>query len=218
MITILLKNALPLEELIPTGYINPTIADCTVSGLTGTIGSIEHRFAGGFIGEQVGTVVNGCSVANSNYKVQALKYGGDFVGLSREAEIEGTLSSGLGIELARKAHVQSLQRDCSIEGSALETEDSYRIYRTVPAGTTAQTSGGSLGAATSDEGTSYSYFSVSHLNPVSNLNDLKGATMTASAAANAEGGSEANAESSGGAQPLDAYASPAKAVLMADAV
>ena len=116
LITILLGNALPLENLIPTGYIAPAIRNCEVNGLTGYLGSSDKDFAGGFIGQQIGTRIKGCSVADSTYTVRAHNYGGGFAGLARDAEIKGTLD-GVGIDLSsiiQNIHPQSVLIDCDI--------------------------------------------------------------------------------------------------------
>ena len=50
LITILLGNAIPLEKLIPTGYINAQIMNCTVNGLSISTAT-DKEYAGGFIGQ-----------------------------------------------------------------------------------------------------------------------------------------------------------------------
>lgn len=98
LISILLENALPLGKLIVTGYINPVIKNCGVENLQGNIGSGDKDFAGGFVGQQIGTQIKDSYVKNSSYSVQAKNYTGGFGGVSREAEIKGLLD-GLGIDL-----------------------------------------------------------------------------------------------------------------------
>ena len=113
LITILLKNALPVGNLIPTGYKNVTIHNCHVDGLTGTIGNTDKNFAGGFAGQLVGTKVFDCSVKNSNYTVNTKEYGGGFAGIGRDADIKGTLSD-IGIDLIRVMQPQSLLMGCDL--------------------------------------------------------------------------------------------------------
>lgn len=113
LITILLENALPVGNLIPTGYKNVTIQNCYVDGLTGTIGNADKNFAGGFIGQQVGTKIFDCSVKNSTYTVDAKEYSGGFAGISRDAEIRGLLSD-VGVELIRVMQPQSLMLNCNL--------------------------------------------------------------------------------------------------------
>lgn len=113
LITILLKNALPVGNLIPTGYKNVTIHNCHVDGLTGTIGNTDKNFAGGFAGQLVGTKVFDCSVKNSTYTVNTKEYGGGFAGIGRDADIKGTLSD-IGIDLIRVMQPQSLFMGCNL--------------------------------------------------------------------------------------------------------
>ncbi len=49
LITILLGNAIPVSKLIPTGYINAKIKNCSINGLSISTSS-EKDYAGGFIG------------------------------------------------------------------------------------------------------------------------------------------------------------------------
>lgn len=107
LITILLENGLAVGSLIPTGYYNPVISSCTVHGLAGNVGSGTTDFHGGFIGSQVGTRILDSDVEESSYQILAKSYGGGFAGLSRDAEIKGTLST-IGIELIRVLQPQSI--------------------------------------------------------------------------------------------------------------
>lgn len=113
LITILLKNALPVGDLIPTGYKNVLIQNCNVKGLTGTIGQADQKYNGGFVGEQVGTRIEECSIKDSTYKIQAKQYGGGFAGITKDADIKGTLSD-VGIELIRVTQPQSLLLNCKV--------------------------------------------------------------------------------------------------------
>lgn len=121
LITILLKNALPVGELIPTGYKNVTIKSCNVEGLSGTIGKSDQDYAGGFVGQQVGTDMESCSVKNSTYTISSEEYGGGFAGISRDADIQGTLSD-VGIELLRLTQPQSLLLNCNLTGCNVTVE------------------------------------------------------------------------------------------------
>ena len=113
LITILLENALPVGNLIPTGYKNVSITNCCVVGLVGTTGTSDKDYAGGFIGQQVGTKIFDCAVQNSAYTVNAKEYGGGFAGISRDAEIRGLLSD-VGVELIRVMQPQSLLLNCNL--------------------------------------------------------------------------------------------------------
>lgn len=115
LITILLDNALPVGSLIPTGYKNVNIENCHVENLAGTIGAADIDYAGGFVGQQVGTRIFDCSLKNSNYSVTAKEYGGGFAGISRDAEIRGLLSD-VGVELIRVMQPQSILLNCNLTG------------------------------------------------------------------------------------------------------
>lgn len=115
LITILLNNALPVDSLIPTGYKNVNIKNCHVENLSGTIGSADKDYAGGFVGQQVGTRIFDCSLKNSSYSVTAKEYGGGFAGISRDAEIRGLLSD-VGVELIRVMQPQSILLNCNLTG------------------------------------------------------------------------------------------------------
>ena len=120
LITILLGNAIPLEKLIPTGYINAKIINCTVNGLS--ISTVtDKEYAGGFIGQQKGTIVENCTISNSDYTINGKSYAGGFVGLARDDVIEGTLSGALDIETKLpKMNPESLLLNCSINNQGLK--------------------------------------------------------------------------------------------------
>ena len=54
-----LGNAIPVDKLIPTKYINAYVENCSINNLTGNIGTNNDKIenSGGFIGQQKGTVV-----------------------------------------------------------------------------------------------------------------------------------------------------------------
>ncbi|WP_283128695.1 LPXTG cell wall anchor domain-containing protein [Allofournierella massiliensis] len=113
IITILLGNALPLDQLLPIGYERPRLTGCVVAGLSGSVGSDSTDFNGGFAGQIIGTQLTDCHVKDSSYTVQAESYGGGFVGLARDAEIKGMLQEGLGI--LTTGATGSLILQCSVE-------------------------------------------------------------------------------------------------------
>ena len=126
LITILLDNALPVGSLIPTGYKNVNIKNCNVENLAGTIGSADKDYAGGFVGQQVGTRIFDCSLKNSSYSVTAKEYGGGFAGISRDAEIRGVLSD-VGIDLIRVMQPQSILLNCNMTGcNIIVTGENYQ--------------------------------------------------------------------------------------------
>lgn len=112
LITILLKNGLDVGSLIPAGYKNVVIKNCNVYGLYITTAK-DKDYAGGFIGQQVGTQIFNSSVQDSTYSINTNEYGGGFVGISRDADIKGTLTK-IGIDLIRGMQPQSLLQDCNL--------------------------------------------------------------------------------------------------------
>lgn len=119
LITILLNNAIPLSKLIPTGYINAKIKNCSINGLSISTSS-EKDYAGGFIGQQKGTIVESCSITNSDYTISGKRFTGGFVGLARDDVIEGTFSGALDIETKLpKMNPESLLLNCSINNKGL---------------------------------------------------------------------------------------------------
>lgn len=119
LITILLGNAIPVSKLIPTGYINAKIKNCSINGLSISTLS-EKDYAGGFIGQQKGTIVESCSITNSDYTINGKSFAGGFVGLARDDVIEGTLSGALDIETKLpKMNPESLLLNCSIDNKGL---------------------------------------------------------------------------------------------------
>ena len=120
LITILLKNGLDVGSLIPTGYYNPVIENCSVSydlENKQVVGSESTSFNGGFVGNQIGTRILGCCVSGDTLTVQAKQYGGGFSGLSRDAEIKGLLTD-VGLELIRVAQPQSTLINCHLQVSS----------------------------------------------------------------------------------------------------
>ena len=119
LITILLGNAIPVSKLIPTGYINAKIKNCSINGLSISTSS-EKDYAGGFIGQQKGTIVESCSITNSDYTINGKSFAGGFVGLACDDVIEGTLSGALDIETKLpKMNPESLLLNCSIDNKGL---------------------------------------------------------------------------------------------------
>lgn len=119
LITILLGNAIPLEKLIPSGYINARFKNCSINGLSISTLS-EKDYAGGFIGQQKGAIVENCSIANSDYTINGKSFVGGFVGLARDDVIEGTLSGALDIQSKLpKMNTESLLLNCSIDNKGL---------------------------------------------------------------------------------------------------
>ena len=126
LITILLGNAIPLEKLIPTGYINAKIVGCSINGLTISTAS-DKEYAGGFIGMQKGAIVESCSVTDGTNTISGKNFVGGFVGLARDDVIEGTLSGALDIETKLpKMNTESLLLNCSLNNAVVSVSgESY---------------------------------------------------------------------------------------------
>ena len=126
LITILLGNAIPLEKLIPTGYINAKIVGCSINGLTISTAS-DKEYAGGFIGMQKGAIVESCSVTGGTNTISGKNFVGGFVGLARDDVIEGTLSGASDIETKLpKMNTESLLLNCSLNNAVVSVSgESY---------------------------------------------------------------------------------------------
>lgn len=122
LITILLGNAIPLGKLIPTGYINAQFADCSIDGLNiSTL--IEKDYAGGFVGQQSGSIIESCTVKNSSLSLQGKNFVGGFVGLARDSIIKGTLSGALDIETKLpKMNPESLLLNCTLDNTVINIQ------------------------------------------------------------------------------------------------
>lgn len=119
LITILLGNAIPVSKLIPTGYINAKIKNCSINGLSISTSS-EKDYAGGFIGQQKGTIIENCSITDSDNTISGKRFTGGFVGLARDDVIEGTLSGALDIQTKLpNMNPESLLLNCSINNKGL---------------------------------------------------------------------------------------------------
>lgn len=106
----LLGSTLGLNNLDPVAYNNPIIADCHVAGFKeGTVlGAESTDYAGGFVGDQIGTIIDGCSVKSENsYTVFAKEYAGGFAGLARNGVVGGLLKS-LGLDVVSFLKPQSV--------------------------------------------------------------------------------------------------------------
>lgn len=122
LITILLGNAIPLGKLIPTGYINAKFVDCSIDGLNIST-SIEKDYAGGFVGQQSGSIIESCTVKNSSLSLQGKNFVGGFVGLARDSIIKGTLSGALDIETKLpKMNPESLLLNCTLDNTVIKIQ------------------------------------------------------------------------------------------------
>ena len=112
LLTVLLKGGLlSVDKLIPVGYVNPSIQNCSVSGGTSVTG---QKSTGGFAGEAIGAVMKNCSVGGTT-TVSGNDCSGGFVGRSANAVVVGALSS-LGIEVMGNFPVNTVMLNCRIDG------------------------------------------------------------------------------------------------------
>ena len=119
LITILLGNAIPLEKLIPTGYINAKFVNCGINNLSLTTAS-DKEYAGGFVGQQVGSIFENCSITDSSYTVNGTNYVGGFAGIARDGVIKDTLSGALDIQTKLpKMNTESLLLNCTLENATI---------------------------------------------------------------------------------------------------
>lgn len=113
LLTLLLNGGLlSVKNLIPIGYVNPSIQNCSVSGDTSVTG---QKSTGGFAGEAIGAVMKNCSVGGST-TVSGNDCSGGFVGRSANAVVAGALSS-LGIEVMGNFPVNTVMLNCRIDGA-----------------------------------------------------------------------------------------------------
>ena len=114
LVDVLLNNTLPVGDLIPTGYSNPLIENCTVSG--GTLNFGEGRYGvGGFAGAVCGTEISKCTVENMAVTLDATGFGGGFAGVVRDDIIRATLES-LGVTISSINPESEIYR-CSVISS-----------------------------------------------------------------------------------------------------
>lgn len=117
----LVENLVDPSKLIPTGYYNPVVSDCSVALASGSIGSADTDYAGGFAAVQIGAIVSGSTVSGAELKVAADEYAGGFTGLMRDAEMGGLLNN-LGVKLIDVGSPQSLAADCTVSAGTLAVE------------------------------------------------------------------------------------------------
>ena len=125
LIELLLQKDIPLGQLIPTGYKKPQFENCqvTLKENSGAIGTNTSDYNGGFVGVQIGTEMNLCTVTGLT-KVEAKNYAGGFAGLERDDTLQGA-TNDLGISLF--PNIRSKQTNCKVESTSLvvEAAESY---------------------------------------------------------------------------------------------
>lgn len=116
----LVENLVDLSKLIPTGYYNPVVSDCSIQLDDTSIGSSGTDYAGGFVGLQIGSIIENSSVdAPGKLSIVARQYAGGFSGVSRDAEMPGLLHN-LGVNLIRVAEPESLVLKSSVSAHSLQ--------------------------------------------------------------------------------------------------
>lgn len=130
LIQILLGNVVDVSKLIPTGYYNPKIID-SLLGLKAdapAIGSARAQGAGGFVGVQVGSIIESSKITTP-VSIEASEFGGGFAGVERNGQLVGALNTvGVDLltqlgELIKKTKTQSLLLDCKfMQGAAVHAK------------------------------------------------------------------------------------------------
>ncbi|RHS39156.1 Cna B-type domain-containing protein [Collinsella sp. AF08-23] len=132
LIQILLGNVLDVGKLIPTGYYNPKIIDSSLGlkAAAPAIGSARAQGAGGFVGVQVGSIIESSEIATP-VSVEASEFGGGFAGVERNGQLVGALNTvGVDLltqlgELIKKTKTQSLLLDCKLMQGATVRAKQY---------------------------------------------------------------------------------------------
>ena len=120
----LLSGTLGLNALIPVGCYNPVISNSSVNGFKKNvvIGNKDNSQAGGFVGAQIGAIIENSSVTSTNgFTVRATQYAGGFAGISRNGNVGGLINS-LGVDLLSALRPQSL-----IENSGLTVDGDGKV-------------------------------------------------------------------------------------------
>lgn len=112
LITVLLENDIALGQLLPIGYYNPQIINCSVSLSNGSIGKANTDYNGGFVGIQNATKMTDCTVSGLT-AVNAATGAGGFAGLERDAVVDSLLTD-IGLDLYT-FDIQSTQTKCKVE-------------------------------------------------------------------------------------------------------
>lgn len=110
-------NIIDVDKLIPTGYYNPEIVNCSVTTSNLTIGSDTTSYNGGFVGRQIGTRIKNSGVtASGTLTVEGKSFAGGFAGLAANAELKGVLSD-LGVDLMGSGGIliNSMVLGCSVQ-------------------------------------------------------------------------------------------------------
>ena len=122
LVTVLLKNDVPIGNLMPCGYYRPQINNCSVTlgkGDLGNAASEAKDYVGGFVGKQVGTVMDTCTVSGLK-SVTANDYAGGFAGATMDALIRGLLTK-LGGNISYSPSTENT--NCTVQSVVNSSED-----------------------------------------------------------------------------------------------
>lgn len=122
LVTVLLENDVPIGNLIPCGYYRPQINNCSVTLSKGDLGNAASEakdYVGGFVGKQVGTVMDTCTVSGLK-SVTASDYAGGFAGATMDALIRGLLTE-LGGNISYSPSTENT--NCTVQSVVNSSED-----------------------------------------------------------------------------------------------
>ena len=122
LVTVLLENDVPIGNLIPCGYYRPQINNCSVTLSKGDLGNVASEakdYVGGFVGKQVGTVMDTCTVSGLK-SVTANDYAGGFAGATMDALIRGLLTE-LGGNISYSPSTENT--NCTVQSVVNSSED-----------------------------------------------------------------------------------------------
>ena len=122
LVTVLLENDVPIGNLIPCGYYRPQINNCSVTLSKGDLGNAASEakdYVGGFVGKQVGTVMDTCTVSGLK-SVTASDYAGGFAGATMDALIRGLLTK-LGGNISYSPSTENT--NCTVQSVVNSSED-----------------------------------------------------------------------------------------------
>lgn len=122
LVTVLLENDVPIGNLIPCGYYRPQINNCSVTLSKGDLGNAASEakdYVGGFVGKQVGTVMDTCTVSGLK-SVTANDYAGGFAGATMDALIRGLLTK-LGGNISYSPSTENT--NCTVQSVVNSSED-----------------------------------------------------------------------------------------------
>lgn len=109
---------LDLDQLIPAGYVAPTITECTLTNVNQeTLGSATTNFIGGFAGRIEGGILKDISMTQDrNLTIIGDKFTGGFAGSIANTQVQGLLTNQ-DIHILEAIFSQSFVADVDISGN-----------------------------------------------------------------------------------------------------